>query len=74
MNLWMISAIIAGLLVISGIAIVMNTQPIQADESSPGSCAYGSADCPYKRTCSAENNCGLSACGTARTGSCGCGN
>jgi uncharacterized low-complexity protein len=69
MKTWLIVAMIAGLFIFAGIAVVKavsNDAPIQQEKvSTCSSCG---------NSCTAENNCGLATCGAvSKTGSCGCG-
>ena len=74
MNIWIISAIIVGVLLLGGLVLIANTQIAQADVGEEKSCGYSSgSECPYSGKCNADRNCGLSGCGAAKTGSCGCG-
>ena len=74
MNIWIIGAIIVGVILLGGIAIIANTQITKADSIEGNSCGYSSGSgCPYAGKCNAETNCGLAGCGAAQTGSCGCG-
>ena len=67
MNLWIIGAIVVGVLFVAGL-FVANTNIVQADESETISCtSCGSS-------CTADINCGQATCGAVSgTGSCGCG-
>lgn len=74
MNMFVILAIIVGVLLLGGLAIIsiQTTQAQDQVQNQGNSCDY-SAACPYGGKCNAERNCGLSTCGVAKTGSCGCG-
>lgn len=66
MNLWILGAIVLGLLAITGV-IVFNIGTVNADESDTIACSTcGNA-------CTAQSNCGLSSCGAVSGGACGCG-
>ena len=83
MKTWILVAIVAGLFVLGGVAIVQahnsqvtDQETTQTAPTGTYSCAgYGSGSC--NGGCTAENNCGMAECGavsgTAGTGSCGCG-
>ena len=68
MNMWMLTAIVLGILVIGGIAVTaLNTEPeLESKQDSIECSSCGNS-------CSLESNCGLSACGAVNGGSCGCG-
>lgn len=73
-------AIIAGLLVFAGIALVIGSKPVQADATitQAGACPYadsGVEGCPYagQGGCIQGSNCGLNTCAAKYGGSCGCG-
>ena len=66
MNLWMIGAIIAGLLII-GIFAASSFTTAQ----NFGKTSTGCRSCDGK--CTSENNCGESTCSAANTGICNCG-
>lgn len=64
MNLWIIAAIVIGLLAIT---VVTVSNLSSADETEVIECiGCGNA-------CNANSNCGLSSCGAVSGGSCGCG-
>ncbi len=67
MNSWIIAAVIVGLLIVTGIAVLINTPLIQADKPEKISCESCGG------SCNGDRNCGLATCGAA-TGksSCGC--
>lgn len=67
MNIWVIAAIVVGLLVIAGIAVVSMTGYASADKIASGGCK----SCNGK--CTAESNCGQAGCGAASGGACTCG-
>jgi len=64
MNLWIIAAIVVGLLLVAGIAMATFTTADKVAESGCKSC---------NGKCTAENNCGLATCGAVNGGKCGCG-
>lgn len=68
MNMWMLTAIILGILIIGGIAVAALTTDQEstatAEKTSCSSCG---------NSCTAENNCGLSTCGAVNGKTCGCG-
>jgi len=66
MNIWIIGAIITGMLVIAGV-VMANIGIIQADQPEKVSCT--SCD----NSCTADSNCGLKSCGAVSGGSCSCG-
>jgi len=66
MNMWIIVGLVAGLLLVGGVAVV------NAGDSSE---QVGQIECSTcENSCSAESNCGLATCGAVSGGSCGCGN
>ena len=72
MKTMMIAAIVIGLLVVAGIAMVnaniddpTETQNNAISDASPSCSGCGNG-------CSAEKNCGLATCGAVNGGSCGC--
>lgn len=75
MKVWMVVAIIAGLLILGGVAVVQALDKPVADDSvkssqtsSPSySCGGGCGG-----GCTAEASCGAASCGAKTTGSCGC--
>ncbi len=66
MNLWIIGAIIVGVLVIAGV-MVANISSVQADEPEQKQCSS------CGNSCTADSNCGLKTCGAVNGGSCNCG-
>lgn len=64
MNLWIIAAIVIGILAITGVTVFAFSSA--AEEST--SC--GSSKCTGK--CTAENNCGSQICGAAQGKTCNC--
>ena len=67
MNLWMISAIVLGILILGGIAVTaLATQEDTATTVKTGSCSS------CGNSCTAEKNCGLATCGAVNGGSCSC--
>jgi len=77
MKVWIMVAVLAGLVVFAGIALIIGSQSVVADgvPAESGSCAYGSEGCPYKGTggCSEGSNCGQNTCAAKYGGGCGCG-
>jgi hypothetical protein len=83
MNIWLISAIVVGVLLLGGIAIIASAQITQAQNQQAESgevtgeaksCGYvSSSECPYAGKCDTNRDCGLAGCGAAQTGGCGCG-
>jgi hypothetical protein len=77
MKVWLIVAIVAGLFVLGGLAVVQALDKPVADSSetsttSPSySCGASGGSC--NGGCTAENNCGMAGCRAATGGSCGCG-
>jgi len=71
MNMWIISAIIAGLLIIGGIAVatIVNAQ----QEIQPATVIDATECTSCGNSCTVDNNCGLASCGAVSGGSCGCG-
>jgi len=67
MNIWIIAAIIAGLLIVTGIAVVVNAQTTQAEQTKKVECSG------CGNGCTADANCGLASCGAVNGGTCGCG-
>ncbi len=67
MNNWVIVGIIAGLLILGGIAFATAISSNQADTEASTVCL----SCGGK--CTAEKNCGLAACGAVNGKKCGCG-
>jgi hypothetical protein len=68
MNLWIIGALIIGVLAIAGV-FMMNTTTISAD-TTPKASSCGAS---YGNSCTAGSNCGLASCGAVNGGTCGCG-
>ena len=69
MNLWMLTAIILGILIIGGIAVTAlttNQAEQKATEKTTSCSSCGNS-------CTAEKNCGLSTCGATNGKTCGCG-
>ncbi|MFA6023389.1 MAG: hypothetical protein WC781_04860 [Candidatus Pacearchaeota archaeon] len=67
MNMWIIGAIIVGLVLVAGTMVIAaeqnnNTTPVT--QKSCGGC---------NGKCTAESNCGLATCGAANGKTCGCG-
>ena len=60
--MWIIVGIIAGLLIVGGVAVV-NAVTDQAEEVDCENC---------DNSCSLERNCGKVSCGAVTGGSCGC--
>lgn len=70
MKLWISIAILAGLLVLAGIAVQASDDASKEDVSiSVSQC--GSSQCGGG--CSAGNSCGAASCGATQGSSCGCG-
>ena len=67
MNLWMIGAVIVGMLAIAGVFVVSTGTVNASEEKEITTCST------CGNSCTAENNCGLSTCGAVSGGSCGCG-
>ena len=67
MNMWIITAIIAGLLIIAGVAVVLNAQTAQATQPTTIKCSG------CQNGCTADKNCGSATCGAVSGGTCGCG-
>lgn len=67
MNAWIITALIIGALVITGIAIAA-VSPMITAKNTEVSCS----GCGGK--CTSEKNCGLETCGAVNGGTCNCGN
>lgn len=65
MNLWIIAGLVAGLLIIGGVAVV------NAIGDVPENTEQIESECG--NSCSAERNCGLVTCEAVSGGSCGCG-
>lgn len=68
MNLWMISAIILGILILGGIAVTALTTQDNGTDTSKTTTSCSSCG----NSCNAEKNCGLATCGAVNGGSCGC--
>ncbi len=68
MKVWIMAAIIAGILVLAGITISM-TGLTTADEEPVDAATCTSCG----NSCTQSNNCGLASCGARTGGSCGCG-
>jgi len=72
MNLWMISAIVLGILILGGIAVTALTTQNNTD-SIAGTTTTKNVGCSScGNSCTAEKNCGLATCGAVNGGSCGC--
>lgn len=75
MNLYIIGAIIAGILIIGGIAVVSALSanvPAKEVNTNANTCGSNS-DCPYNGNCNAERNCGNPTCESVKgTGRCSC--
>lgn len=65
MNMWIIGLVIAGFLLIGGVAIVN----ANIEQNSDGD--FECSTCG--NSCTAESDCGLATCGAVSSGSCGCG-
>ena len=66
MNIWILAAIILGILIIGGIAVTaLTTQDVKKTTETISCSSCGNS-------CSAEKNCGLSTCGAVSGESCGC--
>ena len=67
MNLWMLTAIILGILIIGGIVVTALTTNQEdqkpAEKISCSSCG---------NSCTTEKNCGLATCGAVNGKTCGC--
>ena len=71
MNTWIISAIVAGLLILAGVAVVST---VDAQPEAPSDTIIEASECTScGNSCSLESNCGLASCGAVSGGSCGCG-
>lgn len=69
MNLLLIGVVIAGLLIVGGIALV---NAYAEDNITDNSGQFECSTCG--NSCTAESNCGLATCGAVSgSGSCGCG-
>lgn len=68
MNLWMLTAIILGVLIIGGIAVTALTtnQEYQKPTETISCSSCGNS-------CTAEKNCGLATCGVVNGKTCSCG-
>ena len=67
MNMWIIAGIIAGALLIGGLAI---GNVVTADTPQENSQGVSCSTCG--NSCTAESNCGLATCGAVNGGSCSC--
>jgi len=65
MNLWIIAAIVIGLVAIAGITVV-NAYATDNKTETKTCTSCGNS-------CTAKSNCGLKTCGAANGGTCGCG-
>ena len=66
MNLWIIAAMLVGLVVLAGTFVIALTEsPTEIEETTCGNACGNS--------CTAGSNCGLASCGAVTGGSCGCG-
>jgi hypothetical protein len=66
MKIWMIAAVIAAVLVITGIVVSINAVSADEQETETIECSG------CENRCTAERNCGLETCGAVSNGSCGC--
>ena len=66
MNLWMLTAIILGILIIGGIAVTALTTQQETETTETIECSG------CENSCNAERNCGKATCGAVSGGSCGC--
>jgi len=66
MNLWIIGAIIVGVLMLSAVAAFNLTDATTTSSTSAKSCSS------CGNTCTKESNCGSPTCGTVSGGTCGC--
>ena len=78
MKVWMIVAIVAGLFVIGGLAVVQALdKPVDTTEEDITTSQTGTYSCGSSGSCgggcTAESNCGYAGCGASTGGSCGCG-
>lgn len=64
MKLWIIAAIVIGLLLVASIAISSISLAKEPENISCKSCG---------NSCTAEKNCGSQICGAVNGGTCGCG-
>ena len=75
MKILLVVAIVAGLLILGGMAVVQALdKPVEVETTQIAAPSYscgGSAS--YDRGCTAGSNCGSSGCGATNGGSCGCG-
>jgi len=71
MKLWIIAGILAGLLIIAGIAVVNATADQEVEIESQQVEVIECSSCG--NSCSTQRNCGQSTCGAVNGGSCGCG-
>ena len=71
MNVWIISAIIAGLLILAGVAVVstIDAHPEIQSDTVVETAEYASCG----NSCTLNSNCGLESCEVVSGGSCGCG-
>lgn len=68
MNAWIIVAIIAGLLMVAGVAVALtSTGSVIAEDANAKTCTSCGG------SCSAGSNCGLASCQATQGGTCGCG-
>ncbi len=67
MNTWLITAIIIGVLFVSGVALA---SALSVNQETPAKIT-GCSSCG--NSCTAENNCGLATCGAVDGGTCSCG-
>jgi len=72
MNIWIVTAIIAGLLIIGGIAVASTVDAQQEIQSDTIAEASECTSCG--NSCSVQSNCGLESCAVVSGGGgCGCG-
>jgi hypothetical protein len=67
MNRWIIATMIVGLLVFAGIVVVNAISNDDVSITTTKTCTG------CQKSCTGENNCGLSQCGSVSGGSCSCG-
>jgi len=63
MNMWIIAAIIIGLLAVAGIAVALTTTTTATEQVKCENCG---------NSCTAGKNCGSATCGAINGGKCGC--
>ena len=75
MKLWIIAAIVVGVLVIASFGVTSfvkaDSEPAKTTQPSNGPTCGANGGCGNK--CTAESNCGLATCGAKNGGTCGCG-